>query len=68
MSTNDIMFLPLFYLQLCILLIAAEGQGISEIGCFVAGECQDSLFVEVAEVESQLDCLHLCQVRMFPFW
>ena len=33
----------------------------SDIGCFVAGECLNSLYIGIAVRETDVDCLHFCK-------
>ena len=45
-----------------------SSQGLDEIGCYVAGECLQSLFVEVNRTETATECLQQCKVDLFgPF-
>ena len=43
----------------------ASFQILDEIGCYVQGECLQSLYIEVNATSSSNECLQLCQVTSF---
>ena len=46
-----------------LLLKSTVSFGQQEVGCFVPGECLQSLFLEVNATETPQQCLEFCQVK-----
>ena len=51
-----------FALVFIVFTRSVRGQGDVEIGCFVPGECQQSLFVDLNKTDSAAECLQFCKV------
>lgn len=51
----------LFFALMVVVVSLSSTRAQTEIGCFVAGECLDSLYIAIAVRDTDADCLNFCK-------